>query len=54
MSEPGTAEYVENTLETIPEDAKAMGLLATGRRFETSGALFARFDRGRCVETWSV
>jgi steroid delta-isomerase-like uncharacterized protein len=34
--------------------AAEMGLPATGNRFEMSGALFARFEDGRCVEMWSI
>ena len=35
-------------------EAQAMGLPATGNRFETPGALFARFENGHCVEMWSI
>ena len=35
-------------------DAQAMGLPATGNRFEMPGALFARFENGECVELWSI
>lgn len=35
-------------------EARAMQLPATGRRVEIPGALFARFEDGRCVEIWSI
>jgi len=35
-------------------EAQAMGLPATGNRFEMPGALFVRFENGQCVEMWSI
>ncbi|WP_224270393.1 ester cyclase [Haloprofundus salinisoli] len=34
--------------------ATEIGLPATGESFELSGANFARFEAGRCVEMWTI
>jgi len=35
-------------------EAHEMNLPATGQRVDIPGALFARFEDGRCVEMWSI